>query len=261
MGGPARPHISTGQSQNRAAELTADVEVPVVTRPLGGGAVWLDESQWCYVLLAPRALAPARPAAWSAWGLAPAMATFRRFGLAVERREQDLWLAGRKIAGSGAATLGGAAVFASSFLLRFPAGRFARCIAAPMLGSGVSTADFHGALAMALAQTMTDWVSHRTLPSAGELLGVFRQEVERLMCWKLADSRLTPPEITARDEALAEIADEANCCAGGRMVANGVKLNAAVRFVARREANRILHELIVDGAATGRPDGREYAGA
>ena len=60
------------------------------------------------------------------------LATYRRFGLPVEWHGQDLWLAGRKIAGSGAATIGRCAVFASSFLLHFPAERFARCIASPL---------------------------------------------------------------------------------------------------------------------------------
>ncbi|OGA38984.1 MAG: hypothetical protein A3G24_10810 [Betaproteobacteria bacterium RIFCSPLOWO2_12_FULL_62_13] len=44
MWGRARAHLSLGQSQDRAAELAPVVDVPIVTRPLGGGVVWIDES-------------------------------------------------------------------------------------------------------------------------------------------------------------------------------------------------------------------------
>jgi lipoate-protein ligase A len=75
--------------------------------------------------LPPRqpALAPPRHEDWYAWALAPAIATFRAFGLEVERRAEDLWHDGRKIAGSGAATIGRCAVVASSFLCGFRAER------------------------------------------------------------------------------------------------------------------------------------------
>lgn len=251
MWGQARPHISLGQSQSRHAELVAELEVPAVTRPLGGGAVWIDESQYCFVLITPRAHAPPRPADWFAWGLAPAIATFRQFGLVVGRREQDLWLDGRKIAGSGAATIGGCAVFASSFLLHFPAERFARCIAGPLSARGREATAFRSALVAALGQAMTDWASHRAPPAAGELRGAFCRAVERTHRWRLARSTLNAVEIAAQDEALEELA-ESGRGPGGRLVANGLKLNAAAFLTERRAGGQILREVSIDGTAAGR---------
>ncbi|MBI4193795.1 MAG: lipoate--protein ligase family protein [Betaproteobacteria bacterium] len=238
MWGRARPHVSLGQSQDREAELARALDVPVVTRPLGGGAVWLDELQYCFVLIAPLARAPARPADWFEWGLGPAIATYRRFDLAVERREQDLWFSGRKIAGSGAATIGRSAVFASSFLLRFPVERFARCIAGP-------SPEFREWLEAGLRCAMTDWVSHRPLPAAAALRKAFRDSVEREIGWRLADARLTASELQAREEALAELA-ELGQVRGRRLVAGGIKLNAVAFLTERSDGGRVVRELTVD---------------
>lgn len=239
MWGRSMPHISLGQSQDRHAELAAEIDVPVITRPLGGGAVWVDESQYCFMLIAPLKHAPPRPADWFGWGLEPALATYRRFGLPVERREQDLWLAGRKIAGSGAATIGRCAVFASSFLLSFPAERFARCIASP-------SAVFRDWLLKGLQQAMTDWASHQAPPRGDELRHAFRGAVAQTLGWRLADSTLSARELAACAEALAELAEPA---AGGRkrMVAGGVKLNAETFLYERRLERGIELRLVRDG--------------
>lgn len=238
MWGRSTPHISLGQSQDRRLELAADLDVPVVTRPLGGGAVWIDEAQHCLILIAPLAHASARPADWFEWGLAPVIATYRRFGLRVARREQDVWLAGRKIAGSGAATIGRSAVFASSFLLRFPAERFARCICGAAPG-------FRDWLIAGLREAMTDWQSHQLPPSAAELRRIFRREVELAFGWRLSDSALSSAELAARITALEELSDSQPT--GRRQVAGGIKLNASTVLTERRSGSHIERSLSVDG--------------
>ncbi|MDP2240054.1 MAG: hypothetical protein Q8K18_07815 [Burkholderiales bacterium] len=241
MWGRSPPHISLGQSQDRCAELAAELEVPVITRPLGGGAVWVDESQYCFVLIVPLEQAPPRPADWFGWGLAPALATYHHFGLPVGRCEQDLWLAGRKIAGSGAATIGCCAVFASSFLLRFPAERFARCIASP-------SSEFRAWLLAALAQAMTDWESHQPPPGENELRAAFRDAVEKALGWQLADSALSAAEFAAREDALLELPESAQAAAGGtRMVKDGLKLKAGMFLHERRLACGTELSLVRDG--------------
>lgn len=229
--GRARAHLCLGQSQGRC-ELDGGIEVPVVRRPLGGGAVWVDEDQLAYAIVAPFALAPLRHEDWYAWALAPAIATFRALGLEVERRTEDLWLARRKIAGSGAATIGRCAVVASSFLLRFPRARFAASVVTPDPG-------FRTALHDALATAMTDWASHAAPPDADALAAEFRAALRETLGWNAGACAVTPGECTAIETWREELAVPIE--AGRPRVAGGIKLNAALtlRCDARTGAPRL----------------------
>ena len=237
--GRARPHLSLGQGQDAAAELAPDVDVPVVRRPLGGGAVWIDEWQHCYVLVAPLARVPRRPAEWFEWGLRPAIATYHGFGLRVERVEQDLWFAGRKIAGSGAATLGTCAVFASSFLIRFPAHRFAGCVRAPSLA-------YRAWLAAGLASTMTDWESHQRPPGAAALGRAFRAALQEQLGWNLRRSALGDRERISRNAALNDMT-AGDWTAGGKAVPGGIRLNARSFLAETHCAGGTMRTLNVGG--------------
>lgn len=244
MWGRARPHVSIGQSQASEVELAPGLDVPVVRRPLGGGAVWVDEFQYCYVLVLPLARAPRRPADWFEWGLRPAVATYRRFGLAVTRVEQDLWLDGRKIAGSGAATVNACAVFASSFLLRFPAARFAQTVSVPSPG-------YRAWLAEGLALTMTDWESHQRPPSGAALRRVFQAAIRSDLGWCIHASRLRATEATMRRTALEELA-EADSGVRRKRVRDGIRLNAMSFLAETRCGGEIERVLNVAGAVVRR---------
>jgi lipoate-protein ligase A len=211
-------HVCLGQSQGRC-ELDDALEVPVVRRPLGGGAVWVDADQLSYALVAPLAAAPRRHEDWYAWAAAPAIATFRALGLAVERRGEDLWLGPRKIAGSGAATIGRAAVVASSFLLRFPYARFAASMAAP-------DPAYRAALRAALGIAMTDWASHGPPPGEEALAMAFRAALARTLRWDARPSAIAPAEAAAVVPWREELAEPIE--PGRPRVAGGIKLNAAL---------------------------------
>jgi len=222
--GRTAAHLCLGQSQGQC-ELDDAIEIPVVRRPLGGGAVWVDEDQLSYAIVVPLALAPLCHEDWYGWALAPAIATFRAFGLEVERRAEDLWLAHRKIAGSGAATIGRCAVVASSFLLRFPRARFAASVAAPDPG-------FRTALHDALATAMTDWSGHAATPGEATLAAAFRAALRDTLGWNAVASAPATSECAEieawRDELAAPIEP------GRPRVAGGIKLNAALML--RRDA-------------------------
>lgn len=232
-------HVSLGQHQDREAEIDPGVQVPVVRRPVGGGAVWVDPAQHCFVLIVPLAHLPLPPARWFGWGLQPAAATYRRFGLPVELRDRDLWLEGRKIAGSGAATLGASAVFASSFLLGFSAERFARAVACPSEG-------FREWLAEALKEAMTDWASHSEPPDGQTLASEFRRQCESAFGWTLADSRLGEAEIEARD-ALLCAPEEKWEWRQSKAVPGGIKLNASMFLTEGHEGGDWARVLTRDG--------------
>jgi hypothetical protein len=234
--GGAQAHLCLGQASS--CRLAPDIAVPVVRRPLGGGAVWVDDGQVVHVLIAPLRLAPRRPADWSAWALQPAIATFERFGLHVRRKGEDLWLDGRKIAGTGSATIGACAVFASSFLLRFPGKLFAACFA----GAG----DYRQWLEQGLAATLTDWSAHAVPPPRAALLAAYREAVGATLGWSLKPAAIGVAEAAAIAEAGLEMDDDGQ--SGGDDAETGaIKLNADSYLVERDVRNRRVRELVVCG--------------
>ncbi len=56
-------------------------------------------SSYPFALIVPRRLAPGKRLRWPSWGLAPAVAAYRQFGVPAYLNDGDLWLHGRKIAG------------------------------------------------------------------------------------------------------------------------------------------------------------------
>jgi lipoate-protein ligase A len=234
----APAHLSLGQSQSAACELVANPGVPVVRRPLGGGMVWIDEQQCIYVFITPLRHAPRQPGEWAAWGLQPAITTFQAFGLDVERRGEDLWLGDRKIAGSGSATLGACAVFASSFLLDFPRRRFADCVA--------GSAGFREWLDVGLAATLTDWAAHAPVPDRAGLRAHFVAAAEEAFGWRLQADVVGAEESAAISAAETEIADDEGD-AGRRSVSGGIKLNRESRLVEQRRGSCLVRELVVRG--------------
>jgi hypothetical protein len=85
------------------------------------------QANYLFALIAPRRLAPGRVTRWISWALAPALATYRQFGLAAYLQDEAMWLHGRRIAGSRVCAIGECAVVASSFLAQFPA----NCVVVP----------------------------------------------------------------------------------------------------------------------------------
>ncbi len=196
--GRTHAHICLGASQSAAAELNPNVTLPVCQRPVGGGAVWLDEAQYCYVFIVPQVHLPTLPRLWFQWALAPVLATYHDFDMAATQVEHDIWLDGKKIGGSGAATINKCGVIAGSFLMHFPAEQFADCMSAP-------NSEFHEALVQGLKAAVTDWASHQIPPPESQLSATFQRRLESELGWHCEPSELTHAEIAARDEALIEL--------------------------------------------------------
>ena len=84
--------------------------------------VWGEgRGEFPFALVAPLRLAPGTRLRWPAWGLMPAIAAYRQFGVPAYLDEGDIWLHGRRAAQTVVATIGECVVVASSFLLQFPA--------------------------------------------------------------------------------------------------------------------------------------------
>ena len=91
--------------------------------------------EYPFALIVPLRLAPGRRQRWRSWGLAPAVAAYRQFGVpayfddGVDNAVDggDIWLHGRRISRSVAETIGECLVLAASFLMQFPG----KCVATP----------------------------------------------------------------------------------------------------------------------------------
>ena len=86
-----------------------------------------DEMHYHFALITPRRLAPGRASRWSAWGLAPAVATYRQFGVAAYFEQEGIWLQGRCIGEARVQEIGACTLVASTFLATFPA----KCVVTP----------------------------------------------------------------------------------------------------------------------------------
>ncbi len=192
--------------------------VEVLQRVLGGGTVLVDSAQYCFFLIfAGRSRPPRHPAVFDR-GLDVAARVYASFGLQSERvGATDLWLGGRKILGSGAATAGAAVIFGASFLRRFDAALFASLVRAPSDG-------FRRWLAEALDAAMTDWQTHARAPDEPALAAALHEAVREALGWTLSEDGLSSAEEAAVGELLAEgaLAPEPG---ERRLIAGGIKLN------------------------------------
>lgn len=218
-------HFCLGAHQGQALELAPDCPLPVLQRPLGGGGVWLDEQQLLLVLILPQGwISGKRPVQWFEALLQPMRETYAHFGIAAERVVHDLWFQNKKLAGSGAASIGRAGLVASSFLFRFPAEHFAACIAAPSAG-------FREWLSLGLREAVTDWHSIAPIPAKCELMQQLQHALKTQLGCDITQSALTSAEEAAI--AAYQPDDDELYPARQRLVPHGIKLNAR-RFLTER---------------------------
>ena len=121
---PSRPYICIGYHQ----ELEKEVDVaycrenglPMTRRQVGGGAVYLDENQLFWHIIVSRSQVPYRIEEVYARYLAGPVNALRAMGIpAVHRPVNDIQVDGRKIGGTGAATIGDAIVIVGSLMFDF----------------------------------------------------------------------------------------------------------------------------------------------
>ncbi|WP_038053599.1 lipoate--protein ligase family protein [Thioalkalivibrio sp. ALJ1] len=217
-------HISIGASQDAEADLDlaacAAQGVPVVRRPLGGGSVWVDADQACFFLIQPRHVLAQGHRHLFAMGLGIAMDVLRELGIkGVEARGQDVWVQGRKIMGTGAATLDEGCVFGASFLRHFPVERFLACVNAPSEG-------YRDWLRPALETGMTDCARQcQQVPEPVQIESALRTVLERR--FGVPARNLSPDSATIEQwlavgrEELADLADGL----GSPAVRDGIRVN------------------------------------
>lgn len=78
------------------------------------------DAQFLFAVIALRKHAPGRTTRWPSWALAPAVATYRQFGLPAYLDGPGIWLHGQRIAEARVQEVRECVLVASSFLARFP---------------------------------------------------------------------------------------------------------------------------------------------
>ncbi len=133
---PSKPYICIGYHQELEKEV--DVEycrengLPITRRQVGGGAVYLDENQLFWHIIVPRSQAPYRIEDVYTRYLAGPVNALRAMGiLAVHRPVNDIQVEGRKIGGTGAATIGDAIVVVGSLIFDFDYETMVRVLKVP----------------------------------------------------------------------------------------------------------------------------------
>jgi len=133
---PSKPYICIGYHQELEKEV--DVEycrengLPITRRQVGGGAVYLDENQLFWHIIVPRSQAPYRIEDVYTRYLAGRVNALRAMGiLAVHRPVNDIQVEGRKIGGTGAATIGDAIVVVGSLIFDFDYETMVRVLKVP----------------------------------------------------------------------------------------------------------------------------------
>lgn len=195
---PQTPYVSVGVHQEIAKEVDeafcAERGLPVIRRHVGGGAVYLDQNQMFFHFMFPRALAPQYAANLYPRFIEPAVRTYRELGVAAEYRPvNDIQVAGRKIGGTGAASIGEATVMVGSFMFDFDTATMAKCLKVP-------SEKFRDKLKQSLDDYMSTMRRElKELPT--------RQHVKKLFLKHIADTlEVEPVEDEPTAEELAAIA-------------------------------------------------------
>jgi lipoate---protein ligase len=202
---PGQRYVSIGYHQELEREVDTDacreLELVVVRREPGGGAVLLDSGQvftnWVF---APRQL-PAMLEDRFRLYVEPLVQTYQDLGIdAVFRPVNDIQVAGRKIGGTGAARMFDAEVVVGSLMFDFDHVTMARVLR-------VSSAKMRDKVAQALSEYMT--TMHRELgetPDQEPVVDTYLKHVARTLGRPVVPGELTPAEeaaVTEWEERLA----------------------------------------------------------
>lgn len=121
---PLDPFVSIGHHQDAKSEVDLafcdEAGVPVYRREIGGGAVYLDEGQTFWHTIFHQSRVPSKLTDVYTKFLAGPVLALNRMGIpAVHRPVNDIQVEGRKIGGTGAATVGESMIVAGSLMFDF----------------------------------------------------------------------------------------------------------------------------------------------
>ncbi len=227
---PETPYVSVGVHQEVGREVDetfcAEHDLPIVRRHVGGGAVYLDRNQMFFHFMFPQAQAPQYAANLYPRFIEPAVRTYRDFGVNAEYRPvNDIQVAGRKIGGTGAASIGEATVMVGSFMFDFDTETMARCLKVP-------SEKFRDKLRQGLNDYMTTMTKELdTLPTRDEVKARFLKHVGDVLGVEPVEDTPTQAELDAIAARETELSDPQWTHRQGRKLTElGVKIAAGTHL-------------------------------
>jgi lipoate-protein ligase A len=243
---PREPYLCLGYHQDPTRELdlaaVARRGLPLLRREVGGGAVYLDAGQvFLQWVMAPSHLPYALGERYRVFA-EPIVATYRRFGIPAELRPvNDIHVRGRKIGGCGAARIGGAEVVVSSFIVRIDVSVLVETLR-------VDSAKMRDKVYQQMSEYVTSIEREAgDPPLLGELVGAYREEVQRVLGRRLVDGELTAEEHEALTRVSSRLADPAWVEGGGGRRVLGVKVHEgrAVQARSHKAAGGLVRWVVV----------------
>jgi lipoate-protein ligase A len=227
---PTDPYVCVGVHQEIAKEVDeafcAAEGLQIIRRHVGGGAVYLDKNQMFFHFMYPRAKAPEYAANLYPRFIEPAVRTYRELGVAAEYRPiNDIQVAGRKIGGTGAASIGNATVMVGSFMFDFDTATMAKCLKVP-------SEKFRDKLKSTLDDYMTTMTRELdTLPSRDHVKALFLKHCAAALGVDPVEDRPTAADEAAIAEQEAALSDPQWTHRQGRkFVELGVKISAGTHL-------------------------------
>jgi lipoate-protein ligase A len=227
---PDTPYVCIGLHQEIAKEVDEafceSAGLPIYRRRIGGGAVYLDRNQLFTHFIYPRRKAPEFAVNLYPMFIEPVVRTYRDLGIAAEYRPvNDIHVAGRKIGGTGAASIGEATVMAGSFMFDFDTANMARCLKVP-------SEKFRDKLKSTLDDYMTTMTKQLDqVPSRDEVKSLFLKHCADALQVTPVDDEPTAAERRAIDDEAAALSDDDwTYRLGRKMVDLGVKISAGTHL-------------------------------
>jgi len=196
---PSEPYVCIGYHQDLEEEVDLgycrQAGLPVLRREVGGGAVYLDSGQvFCQWVFHRRDL-PMKLSDRFVLYARPLIETYRALGIEASYRPvNDIHVAGKKIGGMGAATMGQAEVVVGSLMFTFDKQQMARVLRVP----SVKMRDKVYQSLQEYITTMTEQLGYT--PDRQTVVGLYLDRCAEVLKADLFPAEPTPAELSLAEE-------------------------------------------------------------
>ncbi|MBC7281432.1 lipoate protein ligase C-terminal domain-containing protein [Hoeflea sp.] len=222
---PETPYVCVGMHQEIGKEVDeafcAEKGIPIYRRHVGGGAVYLDENQLFTHFIYPRRKVPEFAINLYPMFIEPVVRTYQALGVNASYRPiNDIQVDGRKIGGTGAASIGEATLMVGSFMYDFDTATMARCLKVP-------SEKFRDKLRQTLDDYMTTMAKELpTPPERAKLKALFLANCADVLGVEPVEDQPTAEEWAAIERAEVALTDPAwTNLQGRKLVELGVKIS------------------------------------